>query len=73
MNELDRKLNELAHRIGMERQHKKLVKELLVELTRKWYDNGYKDGFEDNKARAITAVRSVMRDEGYAEMKEKSE
>ena len=73
MEELDRKLNELAHTIGMERQHKKLVRELLVELTRKWYDDGYKDGFEDNKARAITAVRSVMRDEGYAEMKEKSE
>ena len=73
LSELDRKFNELAHTIGMERQHSKLMKELLVELTRKWYDDGYKDGFEDNKARAITAVRSVMRDEGYAEMKEKSE
>ena len=73
MDELDRKLNELAHTIGMERQHKKLIKELLVELTRKWYDDGYKDGFEDNKARAITAVRSVMRDEIHPLDKENSE
>ena len=71
--ELDRQLNELAHNIGMERQHKKLIRQLLVDMTQNWYHMGYEDGFEDNKARAITAVRSVMRDEGYAEMKEKSE
>ena len=47
MNELDRKLNELAHTIGMERQHKKLVKELLVELTQKCYHEGYHEGYEE--------------------------
>ena len=49
--ELDRQLNELAHNIGMERQHKKLVKELLVELTQNWYHMGYEDALEDNKIR----------------------
>ena len=48
MEELDRKLNELAHTIGMERQHKKLVRELLVELTQEWYHDGYDDGMKDN-------------------------
>ena len=48
MEELDRKLNELAHTIGMERQHKKLVRELLVELTQKCYYDGYKDGVKEN-------------------------
>ena len=47
MNELDRKLNELAHTIGMERQHKKLVKELIVELTQEWYHDGYNEGYDD--------------------------
>ena len=47
MEELDRKLNELAHRIGMERQHKKLVKELIVELTQEWYHDGYNEGYDD--------------------------
>ena len=47
MNELDRKLNELAHNIGMERQHKKLIKELLVELTQEWYHDGYNEGYDD--------------------------
>ena len=47
MEELDRKLNELAHNIGMERQHKKLVKELLVELTQEWYHDGYNEGYDD--------------------------
>ena len=41
MNELDSKLNELAFRLGMSRQHKKLIKELLVELTQKCYHEGY--------------------------------
>ena len=49
MDELDRKLNELAHIIGMERQHKKLVRELLVELTQKCYHEGYDDGMKDNR------------------------
>ena len=47
ISELDSKLNELAHRIGMERQHKKLVKELLVELTQEWYHEGYNEGYDD--------------------------
>ena len=47
MNELDRKLNELAHNIGMERQHKKLVRELLVELMQKCYHEGYHEGYEE--------------------------
>ena len=47
ISELDSKLNELAHRIGMERQHKKLVKELLVELTQEWYHDGYNEGYDD--------------------------
>ena len=49
MNELDRKLNELAHTIGMERQHKKLIRELIVHLTQEWYHMGYEEGFEDHK------------------------
>jgi len=49
MEELDRKLNELAHRIGMERQHKKLIRELIVHLTQEWYHMGYEEGFEDHK------------------------
>ena len=49
MNELDRKLNELAFRLGMSRQHKKLVKELIVHLTQDWYHMGYEEGFEDHK------------------------
>ena len=47
ISELDSKLNELAHRIGMERQHKKLVKELLVELTKGCYHEGYNEGYDD--------------------------
>ena len=33
----------------MERQHKKLVRELLVELTQKCYHEGYDDGMKDNR------------------------
>jgi hypothetical protein len=47
LSELDSKLNELAFRIGMSRQHKKLVKELLVELTQEWYHDGYNEGYDD--------------------------
>jgi|TARA_B100001013_G_scaffold325283_1_gene237226 hypothetical protein len=71
--ELDRQLNELAHNIGMERQHKKLIRQLLVNTAQAFYHDGYEDGFEDNKARAITAVRSVMRDEIHPLDKENSE
>ena len=49
ISELDSKLNELAFRIGMSRQHKKLIKELLAELTQKCYHEGYDDGWEANK------------------------
>ena len=67
MEELDRKLNELAHRIGMERQHKKLVKELLVELTQKCYHEGYNEGYEDGTEDSHSMVS------GWSEIKEKSE
>ena len=67
MNELDRKLNELAHNIGMERQHKKLVKELLVELTQKCYHEGYNEGYEDATEDSHSMVS------GWSEIKEKSE
>ena len=59
MEELDRKLNELAHRIGMERQHKKLIRELIVHLTQEWYHMGYEEGWEDHQ--------SIMIDEGKLE------
>ena len=49
ISELDSKLNELAFRLGMSRQHKKLVKELLVELTQQCYNDGYREGCEDNR------------------------
>ena len=47
ISELDSKLNELAFRLGMSRQHKKLVKELLVELTQGCYHEGYNEGYDD--------------------------
>ena len=47
ISELDSKINELAFRLGMSRQHKKLVKELLVELTQEWYHEGYNEGYDD--------------------------
>ena len=47
ISELDSKLNELAFRIGMSRQHKKLIQELLVELTQKCYHEGYHEGYDD--------------------------
>ena len=67
MDELDRKLNELAHIIGMERQHKKLVRELLVELTQKCYHEGYNEGYEDGTEDSHSMVS------GWSEIKEKSE
>ena len=77
MNELDRKLNELAHNIGMERQHKKLVKELLVELTQKCYHEGYNEGYEDspiehNKPHEFSPDHNDGHD-FWAEKKEKAE
>ena len=55
ISELDSKLNELAFRLGMSRQHKKLIKELLVDLTQGCYHEGYHEGYddalEDNKIR----------------------
>ena len=47
--ELDRQLNELAHKIGMERQHKKLIKQLLVNTAQAFYHDGYDDGMKDNR------------------------
>ena len=46
---LTRRINELAHNVGMSRQHKKLVRELIVHLTQDWYHMGYEEGFEDHK------------------------
>ena len=63
--ELTRKINELAHNVGMSRQHKKLVSELIVHLTQDWYHMGYEEGFEDHKA--------IMLDDRYAKVKEKAE
>ena len=60
MNELDRKLNELSHNIGMERQHKKLIRQLLVDMTQNWYHMGYEDGFEDNRATVIDECDAVL-------------
>ena len=62
---LTRRINELAHNVGMERQHKKLVKDLLFHATQEWYHMGYEEGFEDHKA--------FMFDERYAKVKEKAE
>ena len=49
IHKIDHKLNELAHNIGMERQHKKLTRQLLIHLTQEWYHMGYEEGFEDHK------------------------
>ena len=46
---LTRRINELAHNVGMDRQHKKLVKDLLFHATQEWYHMGYEEGFEDHK------------------------
>ena len=63
LSELDRKFNELAHTIGMERQHSKLMKELLVELTQGCYHEGYNQGYDD-------ALEDNKR---WSEIKEKAE
>ena len=54
--ELTRRINELAHNVGMSRQHKKLVKDLLFHATQEWYHMGYEEGWEDHQ--------SIMIDEG---------
>ena len=76
ISELDSKLNELAHRIGMERQHKKLIKELLVELTQKCYHEGYHEGYDDgweaNKPHPYSPDYSDGHD-FWTEIKEKAE
>ena len=46
--ELDRQLNELALNIGMERQHKKLIRQLLVNTAQAFYHDGYEDGVKEN-------------------------
>ena len=51
ISELDSKLNELAHTIGMERQHKKLIRQLLVNTAQAFYHDGYDDGIKDNEDR----------------------
>ena len=63
ISELDSKLNELAFRLGMSRQHKKLIKELLVELTQGCYHEGYNQGYDD-------ALEDNKR---WSEIKEKAE
>ena len=47
---LTRRINELAHNVGMSRQHKKLVKDLVFHATQEWYHMGYEEGFEDHKS-----------------------
>ena len=65
LSELDSKLNELAFRLGMSRQHKKLIKELLVELTKGCYHDGYHEGYDD----ALADDRNAR----FADMKENAE
>ena len=65
ISELDSKLNELAFRLGMSRQHKKLIKELLVELTQGCYHEGYHEGYGD----AVADDRNTR----FAKMKENAE
>ena len=72
ISELDSKLNELAFRLGMSRQHKKLIKELLVELTQKCYHEGYDDGWEANKPHPYSPDYNDGHD-FWTEIKEKAE
>ena len=73
ISELDSKLNELAFRLGMSRQHKKLIKELLVELTQKCYHEGYHQGYEDNREmdaeqyNEIYGLTTVVNEDGEPE------
>ena len=61
ISELDSKLNELAFRLGMSRQHKKLIKELLVELTQGCYHEGYHEGYKDAHADERNASFELMK------------
>ena len=76
LSELDSKLNELAFRLGMSRQHKKLIKELLVELTQKCYHDGYHEGYDDgweaNKPHPFSPDYNDGHD-SWTEIKENSE
>ena len=75
MKELDRKFNELAHNIGMSRQHKKLVKELLVELTQGCYHEGYHEGYDDATKEQVIECGPDYNEghDFWTEIKQKSE
>ena len=65
ISKLDRQINELAFTLGMSRQHKKLVSELIVHLTQDWYHQGYHEGYKD----ALADDRNAR----FADMKENAE
>ena len=68
--ELDRQLNELAHNIGMERQHKKLIRQLLVNTAQAFYHDGYDEGYKD----AVDDDRNTQRNTlEFQKMKENAE
>jgi len=70
LKELDRQLNELAHNIGMERQHKKLIKQLLVNTSQASYHDGYDEGYKD----AVDDDRNTQRNTlEFQKMKENAE
>ena len=75
ISELDSKLNELAFRLGMSRQHKKLIKELLVELTQKCYHEGYHEGYDDATKEQVIECGPDYNEghDFWTEIKEKSE
>ena len=75
MNELDRKINTLAFNLGMSRQHKKLVKQLIVEFTQDWYHKGYHEGYDDaSKEQVIECAPDYSEGHDFwTEIKEKSE
>ena len=68
--ELDRQLNELAHNVGMERQHKRLIKQLLVNTAHAFYHDGYDEGYKD----AVDDDRNTQRNTlEFQKMKENAE
>jgi hypothetical protein len=75
MNELDRKINELAFNLGMSRQHKKLVKQLIVEFTQDWYHKGYHEGYDDASKEQVIECGPDYNEghDFWTEIKEKSE
>ena len=70
---LTRRINELAHNVGMSRQHKKLVKDLLFHATQEWYHMGYAEGCEDNREmdaeqyNEIYGLTTVVNEDGEPE------